>query len=299
MAYEFAFTILVTGADGQLGRTFRDLSTTFTNCKFIFTDKTSLPITDETAVDRFFSKNIFDVCINCAAYTAVDMAEDEQALSQLVNTTAPALLAKYCAQNAVLFIHISTDYVFNGKASTPYTETDETDPVNFYGYSKQQGEEQVFAANPNAIVIRTSWVYSQHGKNFVKTMCYLLRQKEKISVVADQWGSPTAASNLAEAIMDIIVGKNYSPGIYHYCNQGIITWHQFAVAIKNALHTDCIVAAIGTIDYPTKAARPAYSALDTSKIKQQFSLTPPQWEESLKKVIAQIKMQTISANPVP
>ena len=288
---KLAFTILVTGADGQLGRTFRDLSFSYPNCKFIFTNKESLSITDENTVEQFFLKNSFDVCINCAAYTGVDLAEDEQALSLLVNADAPALLAKYCATHAVLFIHLSTDYVFSGKGHMPYTETDPTEPVNFYGYSKLLGEHQVMAVNPNAIVIRTSWVYSQHGKNFVKTMCNLLLQKEKINVVSDQWGSPTAAPDLAGAIMKIIVENNYLPGIYHYCNKGIISWHQFATAIKEALQASCIVEAIGTKDYPTKAARPAYSALDTSKIQQAFSITIPEWENSLKACVQKIKLQ--------
>jgi dTDP-4-dehydrorhamnose reductase len=273
--------ILVTGANGQLGMEFRDLQKKYPAYNFLFVDRSELPIEDVQAVANYFTSNNIDFCINCAAYTAVDKAESEKELSMSINATSVGTLAAACAKHNCWFIHFSTDYVFNGTADHPYTESASTDPVNFYGQTKLAGEKEAILNNDDTIIIRTSWVYSRHGKNFVKTMLRLFAEKESISVVADQHGSPTYAADLAAAVMHIISGARLQPGIYHYANQGVISWYEFAVAIKELTGSACEVKAINTIDYPTPAARPAYSAFDTSRIREVYGLSIPTWKESL------------------
>ena len=278
-------TILVTGANGQLGSEFKVLAPGFADYKFIFVSREQLAIDDVEAVAHFFSTQHIDICINCAAYTAVDKAESEKELALSINVTAVANLASLCKKNAVQFFHFSTDYVFNGNATVPYMPEDATDPVNFYGLTKLQGEHAALQQNSEAIIIRTSWVYSSFGKNFVKTMLRLMNERETIGVVSDQLGCPTYAADLAAAVMQIIQSQNWLPGIYHYCNTGIISWQQFALAIKKYSGSKCVVNAIATAQYPTPAKRPAYSALDTQKIQKAFDIAIPAWEQSLEHCI--------------
>jgi len=279
-------TILVTGANGQLGTEFRQLENIYPGYNFLFVSRDELSISEADAVAKYFSFNKIEICINCAAYTAVDKAETEKDTAFEINATAAGNLAKVCNEYGVKFIHISTDYVFPGNGERPYKETDDTHPINVYAASKLEGEKLVAAANPHAIIIRTSWVYSSFGKNFVKTMLRLMAEKETIGVVSDQMGCPTYAADLAEAIMQIIDKNNFVAGFYHYCNQGVISWFEFATAIKNISGSKCLVNPIATQDYPTPAMRPHYSALDTTKFSDTFHIVIPAWEDSLRKCIA-------------
>lgn len=275
--------ILVTGANGQLGMEFREIAFGFPAFEFVFVSRDELAIDNTEALQLFFANNKIDYCINCAAYTAVDKAESEQEMAIAINATAVGELAAFCKQQEALLIHFSTDYVFNGNASTPYLPEDKTDPVNFYGQTKLKGEELALQNNDQSIVIRTSWVYSSFGKNFVKTMLRLMAEKESIGVVSDQVGCPTYAADLASAVMDILHSGNIQPGIYHYCNEGIISWFDFATAIKAIADSSCVVNPIETKDYPTPAKRPAYSALDTQKTRLVYSIKIPHWRESLER----------------
>jgi dTDP-4-dehydrorhamnose reductase len=280
--------ILVTGANGQLGNEFRQLASAFPQFEFIFGSKETLPVHDEDAIRKFFKANTIHFCVNCAAYTAVDKAEMERDMAFRVNAEAPGILAGICRESNCSFIHISTDYVFDGTASTPYNELAATNPQGVYGVAKLQGEKQVLKADPDAIIIRTSWVYSEFGKNFLKTMLRLMKEKNEIGVVNDQVGSPTYAADLAQAIMQIIrkgpwTRQNDLTGVYHYSNEGSISWYEFAIAIKELSHSECTVKPITTAQYPTPAKRPAYSVLDTTKIRQRFGIIPPPWKNSLQK----------------
>ena len=280
--------ILVTGANGQLGMEFRALEKKFPGCQFLFAGKSELSIENVFSVKEYFNNHVIDFCINCAAYTAVDNAEEEKDIATAINVTAVGNLAAVCKEFNTVFFHFSTDYVFNGEATEPYKETDSTDPVNYYGNTKLQGELAALQNNQNAIIIRTSWVYSSFGKNFVKTMLRLMSEKDQVGVVADQFGCPTYAGDLAAAVMKIIEGENVIPGIYHYCNDGIISWYDFALAIKEFSHSACTINAIETSAYPTPAARPHYSALNIAKIKNTYSLQAMPWRKSLERCIAQM-----------
>ncbi len=277
----------MTGANGQLGMEFRDLQMKFPAYNFSFASRDDLAIGDPEAVKNYFAGHAVDYCINCAAYTAVDKAESEKELAMSINATAVANLAAVCATYNSGFIHFSTDYVFNGRSGKAYAESDPTDPVNFYGYTKLEGEKAAILNNPASVIIRTSWVYSRHGKNFVKTMLRLFAEKSSIAVVADQMGTPTYAADLAAAVLQIISGEALRPGLYHYANQGIISWYDFATAIREITGSSCEVKAIDTADYPTPAARPAYSAFDTSKIQNVYHLSIPNWKESLEIMLQQ------------
>jgi dTDP-4-dehydrorhamnose reductase len=277
-------TILVTGSGGQLGMEIWKLSDRYPSHNFLFTTREELPIDNFEAVKNFFEQQQIDHCINCAAYTAVDKAESEKEKAFLINAAAAGNLASICKDHHAQLIHISTDYVFDGTSSTPYKEEDKISPINIYGESKLRGEELVLNNNAAAIIIRTSWVYSSFGNNFVKTMLRLLREKESINVVSDQYGCPTYAADLAEVIMTIIEKENWghSPsGIFNYCNQGMITWYEFAKAIKKLINSKCTINPITSAEYPTPAKRPQYSVLDTTKIKETFGLTILNWEDSL------------------
>lgn len=273
--------ILVTGAQGQLGASIAAIADNFPEYAFAFLSKLDLSINDESAIDQFFSKNQPAVCINCAAYTAVDAAETDAITAFAINAVAPGLLATACKKFYTRFVHVSTDYVFDGSADKPYTETDDIKPINQYGASKAKGEELVLQNNPAAVIIRTSWVYSEFGKNFVKTMLRLMKEKPAINVVNDQLGSPTYATDLALAIMQIAQHPTPEPGIYHFCNNGVTSWYEFALAIKAFINSSCIVSPIATTEYPTPAKRPSYSVLNSSKISRVFSVYPPAWRESL------------------
>ncbi len=286
----FKKTILVTGANGQLGREFQQLKNNFPEYKFLFVVKEELSIADEHAVNSFFTNNSIDVCINCAAYTCVDKAETEKELATAVNSTAVGYLAKACKKHNVYFFHISTDYVFDGKGTNPYRENEPTNPVNFYGETKLNGEVNALQENDQSIIIRTAWVYSSFGNNFVKTMMRLMNERESIGVVNDQFGCPTYAADLAAAIVQIIVSNNFIAGVYHYSNKGKISWYDFAKEIAEQINSKCIVNGITTAQFPTPAARPSYSVLDTTKISSIFNIVIPEWKESLKKCLALLKV---------
>lgn len=284
-------TILVTGANGQLGNELQLLAQDFSDYQFLFVAKEELNIADAAALETYFSEHPIKFCINCAAYTAVDKAESVPEQAFLINATAVATLASVCQKNDTQLIHISTDYVFDGTANQPYKETDQTNPVSVYGKSKLQGEELAIQNAPSTIIIRTAWLYSSFKNNFVKTMLRLMKEKDSINVVSDQFGCPTYAADLAAAIMQIITSNqsNKNPGIYHYSNAGITNWYQFAVAIQEFSNSSRIVNPISTSQYPTAAKRPAYSVLDTTKIKETFAVAIPNWRESLKKCLKKIK----------
>jgi len=283
--------ILVTGSNGQLGKELQDLASSFPQFEFVFLSKEDMPIHNFDLVRIFFDSVKPAYCINCAAYTAVDKAESEKDLAFQINGEAVGVLAAVCKEHGTKFIHVSTDYVFNGEGSYPYTENFPTDPINTYGASKLEGERQAQQLNPDCIIIRTSWVYSSHGKNFVKTMMRLMNEKDSISVVNDQIGSPTYAADLAEAILQIITSfhSHHSPltthGIFNFSNEGIISWFEFAEAIKEMIKCPCEVKPIPTSSYPTPAKRPAYSVLDKTKIQETFHIQLKDWKESLKTCI--------------
>jgi dTDP-4-dehydrorhamnose reductase len=286
--------ILVTGANGQLGKELKELSSSFPEFDFIFLSRTDLPIHHYEMVRDYFKVYKPSFFINCAAYTAVDRAEQEKDLAMQVNGESVGVLAAICKENDCRFIHVSTDYVFDGNATEPYTEDSPTNPQSAYGASKLEGEKQALQFNSDTIIIRTSWVYSEFGKNFVKTMMKLMSEKKEISVVNDQTGSPTYALDLAEAILTIVANssaqsKNWKPGIYHYSNSGVISWYEFAVAIKEITGVDCVIHPIPTSSYPTPAKRPVYSVLNTKKIQQEFGIVIPEWKQSLAKCMPKVK----------
>lgn len=284
-------TILVTGSNGQLGNELKLLARNFPYCKFLFVTKPELDISDYNALVKYFSGHSIDYCVNCAAYTAVDKAESDIEKAFLVNAEAVGTLAKVCSKNKTIFIHISTDYVFDGESLLPHTEDDSTNPVSVYGNSKLRGEELAMQNCPSTIIIRTSWLYSVFNNNFVKTMLRLMNEKDSIHVVADQFGSPTYAGDLALAIMRIIEsGKSReNPGIYNYTNTGTTNWFEFALAIKNISGSNCLVNATTAAEYPTAAKRPHYSVLDNTKITTTFPVVLNEWQESLKKCLAKLK----------
>ena len=273
--------ILITGANGQLGNEFRVLESGYLGYEFIFLSRQELSITDKDSVQNVFKTYKPAWCVNCAAYTAVDKAETEKDQAVAINATAAGLLAEACAQYNSGFIHISTDYVFDGSSATPYREDDTTGPINVYGESKLLGEQLVMKNNPRAIIIRTAWVYSFFGNNFVKTMMRLMKEKESINVVEDQVGSPTYAADLAQVIMHIITQDAKAGGIYHYSNDGRISWYEFALAIKDLTGSRCKVNPIPSAQYPTPAKRPHYSLLDKTKIASTFLVPISNWRASL------------------
>jgi dTDP-4-dehydrorhamnose reductase len=280
--------ILVTGANGQLGKELRDLAASYQQYEFLFLSREDLPIHQFELVRNVFASFSPDFCINCAAYTAVDKAEQEAELAHLVNAEAVGILAAVSAEHDCRFVHVSTDYVYGGDASEPYTEDSPTGPRSVYGQTKLEGEQEAIKYNPLSVIIRTSWVYSCYGNNFVKTMMRLMKDRKEISVVNDQKGSPTWASDLAAFILHIIGQPQWHQGIYNYSNDGKITWYDFALEIKKLIASDCIVHPIPSSAYPTPAKRPAYSVLDKQKIKQVFGVSPEKWQLSLEKCISQL-----------
>lgn len=281
--------IIVTGANGQVGKELQALQAAYPQLQFHFFTKEDLNITDLAGVEAAFKQVQPDYCVNCAAYTAVDKAETEKEAAFLINQTGTKNLALASRHQGVKFIHISTDYVFDGNGGEPYQENHPVDPQNVYGASKLKGEEEAMYVNPDSIIIRTAWVYSEFGNNFVKTMLRLMQAKEEIGVVADQQGGPTYAADLAKAILSIITSEKWVPGIYHYSNEGVITWFDFAKAIQEYIQSSCRVNAIPTSAYPTPAKRPAYSVLNKEKIKSVFSITIPDWKESLQHCLNRLK----------
>ncbi len=280
--------ILITGSNGQLGSEIRELTSSYPELHFFATDILDLNLSDKAKISEFIDKNNINYIINCAAYTAVDKAEDDIKLCYLVNRDCVKNLAEVASGKAKI-IHISTDYVFDGKGNHPYVETDQTDPQSVYGKSKLEGEKILMKICPESIIIRTAWLYSAFGNNFVKTMIRLGNEKDSLNVVSDQKGSPTYAADLAKSILDIISfaekNKAFPSGIYHYSNEGECSWYDFCLAIhKFAGITTCKVNPVDTSGYPTKAARPMYSVLDKTKIKSIFQMTVPKWETSLEKL---------------
>jgi len=275
--------ILITGSNGQLGSEIKAIEKEYPEHSFIFTDIEELDITNLGSLKSFFAENKIEVCINCAAYTAVDKAEDEQELALLVNQTAVANLAKVCGENQRRLIHISTDYVFDGTNHKPYQETDHPSPNSFYGLSKLKGEMEIIDHLDTFVIIRTSWLYSTFGNNFVKTMIRLGNERDELGVVVDQIGTPTFAADLAKAIMETVDSEK--TGIYHYSNQGVISWYDFAKAIMQIKNIDCKVNAIESKDFKAKANRPFYSVLNKAKIAADFNIEVPYWLDSLKVMI--------------
>lgn len=277
--------ILVTGANGQLGSEIRRISQLHeNNFKFFFTDVAELDITNPDAIDSFLKENNIKYIVNCAAYTAVDKAEDDVDLCYKINRDAVSNLGLAATNNGAKVIHVSTDYVYDGTTTTPYTESDAVNPQSVYGKSKQEGEVELMKACPDSIIIRTAWLYSIFGNNFVKTMMKLGRERDEINVVADQTGTPTNAADLAHAIvriLDFSEANSFVSGIYHYSNEGVTTWYDFTLAIHKDAGITCKVNPITTDQYPTRAVRPQYSVLDKSKIKSTFHLVIPKWEDSL------------------
>lgn len=273
--------IAVTGANGQLGKELQEASSAYPQFDFVFLSREDLPLHDSEKTLRFFEATHPVFLINCAAYTAVDKAETEKDLAFRVNGEAVGALAATCKFFHTRFIHISTDYVFDGSSSSPLKEDHPTDPVNVYGASKLQGEQLALQNNEAALIIRTSWVYSEFGNNFVKTMIRLMREKESINVINDQVGSPTYAADLAGAILQIAAGEKFIPGIYHYSNEGQISWFDFALAIKDLTGSRCVINPIPGSQYPSAAKRPHYSLLDKSLIKNTYGIKIPDWKQSL------------------
>lgn len=274
--------ILVTGANGQLGQCLQKISSQFEEFEFIFTDSETLDITNKEEVNDFFWQNAPDFCINAAAYTAVDLAETDIEKAFLVNADGTENLAEACAENNAQFIHVSTDYVFDGENNLAYTEEDFTNPLGVYGASKLAGDELALEVNPCSVILRTSWVYSEFGKNFVKTMLNLFATKDELNIVADQFGQPTNANDLAEAIMKIIKSEKITPGIFNFSNLGRISWFDFAEKIAELSEAKIKLNAIETSQYPTPAKRPKNSVLDLDKISKTYAIQLKPWEESLK-----------------
>ena len=277
-------TILVTGANGQLGSEIRQLAAKYPSYSFLFATKDHLPIENTDALKTFFDKTHVDFCINCAAYTAVDKAENEREKAFLINSDAAGVLASICTDHQVKLIHISTDYVYDGSSKQPLKEDDAVAPLNVYGWSKLKGEEQVLNRCPSSLIIRTSWVYSAYGSNFVKTMLRLFRERESVNVVNDQYGCPTYAADLADVIMKFIEKMDDEAGYYgivNYCNSRIATWFDVASAIKNYVKSSCKIIPVSTSEYPVSARRPMYSVLNTSKVRGILKMKIPYWKNSL------------------
>jgi dTDP-4-dehydrorhamnose reductase len=293
MAEEIPYRIAVTGSGGQLGQELIRMAGLFPQFQFTFLSRSEFPLDDEEQMKTWLSQNPVDVLINCAAYTAVDKAESEKEKAFQINTLAPGLLAGLLSETGTPIIHISTDYVFDGNSKSPLAETALTEPVNAYGFSKREGEIRVLKNNPRSVVIRTSWLYSEFGNNFVKTMIRLMDSRPTIQVVQDQVGSPTYAGDLALAILQILSSGLLHPGIYHYSNEGEISWFQFALEIKRLVASSCEVMPILSAAYPTAARRPTYSLMDKSKIKKDYHLNIPDWKASLAFCIERIKEQGV------
>ena len=281
--------ILITGANGQLGNEMRLLAREHTEYEYLFTDVAELDICDEQAVADYVRRNEVDVIVNCAAYTAVDKAEDNEELCDRLNRLAPGYLAKAVAARGGKLVQISTDYVFDGTAHVPYTEDCPTCPDSVYGRTKLGGEREAFAHCPDTMVIRTAWLYSTFGNNYVKTMLRLGRERETLGVIFDQVGTPTYARDLA-AVIFAAIGKGIVPGVYPFSNEGVCSWYDFTKAIHRlAGITTCRVSPLHTDEYPTRATRPHYSVLDKTKIKQTYGVEVPYWTDSLEECLRRLE----------
>ncbi|PKP53193.1 MAG: dTDP-4-dehydrorhamnose reductase [Bacteroidetes bacterium HGW-Bacteroidetes-1] len=285
--------ILVTGSNGQLGSELRKIAATDQLHQWFFTDVKELDITQKDQVEGFFKANLIEACLNCAAYTAVDKAEDEPLLVEKINATAVGVLADACFKNEALLVHISTDYVFNGENFKPYDEKDTVSAVSVYGLTKAKAELILASHLTNSVILRTSWLYSATGNNFVKTMLRLGKEKPEIRVVADQIGTPTWAFDLAWAIMLVVDLYDKKPvkEIYHFSNEGVISWYDFAQTIMELKELNCKVIPIASSEYPVKTKRPFYSVLDKSKFKKQYKINIPYWKDSLKRCLEELDGQ--------
>ncbi|MFK7781784.1 dTDP-4-dehydrorhamnose reductase [Psychroserpens sp.] len=279
--------ILVTGAKGQLATCIKALDNS-SDYNFIYKNSEDLDITDLISVESFFKRNKISFCVNCAAYTAVDKAESDQKKAHNVNVNGSENLAKTCAQYNSKLIHISTDFVFNGSSNTPYNEDDNTNPLGVYGLTKLEGEQKIQKNLEKYFIIRTSWLYSEFGNNFLKTMLRLSNNRDELGVVSDQIGTPTYAMDLAHVILKIIKENHIAYGIYHYSNEGVASWYDFAFTIFDLSKVKITVNPISTEDFPTPAERPKYSVLDKTKIKEVFKLEIPHWKNSLKTAISNL-----------
>lgn len=284
-------TILVTGANGQLGSELRQIAKQQTQVKWLFTDVEELDITNQKVVFSFFETQTIDVVINGAAYTQVDKAEANQDLAHRVNVDGVAHLAEACAKHNALLFHISTDFVFGGQQNTPYKETDTVHPIGIYAKTKYQGEQKALQLHDKTVIIRTSWLYSSFGHNFVKTMLRLGKERSMLKVVYDQIGSPTYARDLAVALWTMVQQKEKitQSTVYHYANHGVGSWYDLAVAVMKNHQLNCQVHPIETKDYPTPAQRPHYSVLHTAKIKQDFNLKISHWQDALEHCCAMLR----------
>jgi dTDP-4-dehydrorhamnose reductase len=275
--------ILVTGANGQLSSELKELSSHYSQFEWVFADRSVLDLSNLSSISKVLDTIQPQIIINCAAYTAVDKAETESELADLLNHQAVGVMAQWSANHDCRLVHVSTDYVFDGNSNVALTEEAPTGPINVYGQTKLAGEQACLRANPDSIVIRTSWVYSRFGNNFVKTMSRLMQERDSLNVVNDQIGSPTYAADLAQAILTIITYSNWQAGIYHFSNEGEISWYEFALAIQEIGGWDCTISGIPSLDYPTPAQRPHYSLLDKSKITTTFGVVVPGYRESLER----------------
>lgn len=284
--------ILVTGATGQVGSELKVLAPSYSQLDWVFADRTLLDLSELNTISNVLDEIQPQIIINCAAYTAVDKAETETELADILNHQAVAVLAQWSHSNECQLIHISTDYVFDGNSNSALSEEAPTGPINVYGQTKLDGELACLRENPKAIIIRTSWVYSSFGANFVKTMCRLMQERDSLNVVNDQIGSPTYAADLAKTILSIITHPNWQAGIYHYSNEGEISWYEFALAIQKIGGFQCKITGIPSADYPTPARRPKYSLLDKSKITNTFGVIIPDYRESLEKCMKLIRVNS-------
>lgn len=277
--------VLVAGASGQLGQALQAIAPSYRELTFHFASSGEADITDKSSLDEVFGRVKPDFCINAAAYTAVDKAESEPDKAFSVNVTGARNLAEVCRSNKTTLIHISTDFVFDGNKQSPYNENDPTHPQSVYGQSKRDGEIEIENILPQHYIIRTSWLYSQFGNNFMKTMLRLAQERPSLSVVNDQTGTPTHAVDLAKALITIILSKKEAYGIYHYSNEGTATWYDFAKKIFEVNNIDIELHPIPTSAYPTPAQRPKYSVLDKSRIKREFGIKIAHWEDTLKNTV--------------
>lgn len=282
-------TVLVTGSKGQLGNEIQVLAPAYPQFNFIFTDVEELDICKREAVDGFFSENKIDFLINCAAYTAVDKAEDDEEKCYQINKDAVGYLGEASARHGVKMLHVSTDYVFDGKSYIPYTEDAPVSPATVYGRSKAEGEQRLVSVLQSAVIVRTSWLYSSFGNNFVKTMLKLGRERKRLQVVFDQVGTPTYAADLADALLQIISAAELVPGIYHFSNEGVCSWYDFTLAIFKSAKIACDVLPIESREYPTKTPRPHYSVLNKQKVKSAYNLRIAHWEDSLNRCVQKLE----------
>lgn len=280
--------ILITGRHGQLGSELHDLKQSYPQHQMVFVDREEMDLSNPEQIVEVLNTEKPQIIVSAGAYTAVDKAESDQELCDAVNHIAVKTIGAWAAENNAKVIHISTDYVFDGTSETPLKETDAPDPINVYGLTKLHGEQALRSSGAAYVIIRTAWVYSVYGANFVKTMIRLMSEREEIGVVADQVGTPTYARDLASAIMQVIEAPEFVQGVFHYSNEGKISWHEFAVAIKEIKGFSTKVNAINSDAFPTPAKRPNFSLLDKSKIKETYKVAVPDWKTSLEEMLAKV-----------